>query len=91
MSVTLVPNSGKLHEHAAQLRDDPPLKLPAGKTEADALKLAIYYRKELWGRSRAGRSEDQLITALNEICTSLCCGDRISGRRLATRAIYGGG
>lgn len=62
------------------------LKLPPGRTEAEALSVAISYRKQIW--RYIAWSEDRKITELERVCTNLCCDDKASGEELAKRSIY---
>jgi hypothetical protein len=64
--------------------------LPAGKTRADALALAVAYRKLLWSPDNCTGPEDQRIDALNAYCTRLYRGDKKAGRDLAIDAIWEG-
>lgn len=62
------------------------LKLPPGKTEADAIRIAKQHR-EIIRRTISG-NEDKRLDQLVLACTAMCCGDPASGKRLAQLAIY---
>jgi len=88
MSTTLIPAAGRLAEHAAAVRETKPLTLPFGRTEAEAVAVAIKHQKIIWA-SREFRNEEQRIAELERRCTLMCLKDRESGKRLASRAIWG--
>lgn len=84
MMTNLVPPAYGLAEHAASLREEP-LRLPAGRSEAQAIADAVHVKRALW---RNIKHEDQRLQQLEDYCTRLCSGDRQSGRRLAARAVW---
>lgn len=83
--------SPEVSQAAASTRrpEDVPLRLPIGRTEAEALVVARKHRELIWhGAAGKGLSEDQRIDLLVKTCTSMCCDHKPSGKRLATKAIY---
>jgi hypothetical protein len=69
--------------------EDVPLRLPVGRTEAEALIVARKHHELIWhGAAGKGLTEDQRIDLLNKTCTEMCCGHKPSGKRLATKAIW---
>ena len=84
-TANLVPDAGKLAAHAANLRPEP-LRLPDGRTEEQAVAVAVVFRQQIW--ARGGRTEDQKIAELERLCVKLCCNHRPSGKRLASMAIW---
>lgn len=63
-----------------------PLTLPPGRTEAEALALAVEWRRTVW--KQWARNEDHRLARLKAICTRICNGDQESGSRLATKALW---
>ena len=82
--MNLVPQAGRLPEHAASVREG--FTLPPGRTEAEAIAVAKKHRAIIW--SKRTKHEDEKIDEFNAICIEMCCGDRESGERLAKRAIW---
>lgn len=62
------------------------LTLPPGKTEDEAVRIAKQHREVIW--RTIGGPEDRRLEQLQLICQQMCLGDRESGRRLATLALW---
>lgn len=73
----------------ANLAEREGLTLPFGRTEREAVVVAVKWRRIIW--RQPADSEDERIGRLIKQCVKLCCGDRDSGERLAQRAIWSAG
>ena len=56
------------------------------RASQDALPIAVAWRKIIW--RQAARDEDERIDRLVDLCTRLCNGDAVAGKRLASKAIW---
>ena len=59
------------------------------RARADALAVAIAWRKIIW--RQAAKDEDERLDRLVDVCTRLCDGDISAGKQLATKAIWSPG
>jgi hypothetical protein len=65
------------------------LTLPPGRTEAEAVAVAVKWKRIIWeGAAGKGLDDNGKLDLLVHTCTELCQKDRASGKRLATMAIY---
>lgn len=65
------------------------LRLPPGRTESDALAIAIKWKKLIFeGAAGKGLDENGRIDLLVKTCTAMCSNHKPSGKLLATKAIW---